>query len=212
MFLEPVRDCVPSFAYFGRSALAVDPVNRTRRSTEADYETEVFPGTILFTMGIEQHGRLPFLDTPLIQKGANLSSHAYGKPTNTVQFIHYTSNHPLGVKRGLIIGTVDRAYYLCDPQNLERELRYIKTILCPNGYPHHIIDSTLARRVQHLNNNGHAPPPILDRTIIVSLPFYPGISDKIQSLSRVRGFVVRLCIVGFPLELHLFARRNYPGT
>ncbi|KFD51937.1 hypothetical protein M513_07266 [Trichuris suis] len=108
-------------------------------------------------MEIEQHGRLPFLDTLLIRKGANISSHVYRKPTNTEQFIHYTSNYPLGVKRELITGMVDRAYYLCDPQNLERELLYIKTVLRRNGYPHHTLDSTLARRLQHLNNTGDTP-------------------------------------------------------
>ncbi|KFD63336.1 hypothetical protein M514_12477 [Trichuris suis] len=46
MVLEPVRDCVPSFAYVGRSALAVDPVTAPGRWSSGSLtspERSMFP-------------------------------------------------------------------------------------------------------------------------------------------------------------------------
>ncbi|KFD53499.1 hypothetical protein M513_05605, partial [Trichuris suis] len=167
-----------------------------RRGSEQpflDHLNNLFADTICFTMEIEQHRRLPFLDTLLIRKETNMSSQVYRKPTNTDQFVHYMSNHPLGVICGLIIGLVDRAYHLCDPQFLDRELRHIKTVLHRNGYPHRLIDSTVARRLQHLYSPGDAPRPSPDTKITIPLPFYPGMSDKVLSPSRDLSFVLRYC-------------------
>ncbi|KFD45352.1 hypothetical protein M513_13772 [Trichuris suis] len=164
-----------------------------RRSSEQpflDHLNRLFADTICFTMEVEQHGRLPFLGTLLIRKQTNISSQVYRKPTNTDHFVHYMSNHPLGVKRALIMGLVDRAYHLCDPQFLDRELWHIKTVLHHNGYPHRLIDSTVARRLQHHDSAGNAPRPSPDTKITIPLPFYRGISDKVLSLSRDLGFVL----------------------
>ncbi|KFD47104.1 hypothetical protein M513_12014 [Trichuris suis] len=136
-----------------------------RRSSEQpflDHLNRLFADTICFTMEVEQHRRLPFLGTLLIRKETNISSQVYRKSTNTDHFVHYMSNHPLGVKHGLIISLVDRAYHLCDPQFLDRELRHIKTVLHHNGYPHRLIDSTVARRLRHLDSPG--TPHDLHRT------------------------------------------------
>ncbi|KFD49035.1 hypothetical protein M513_10083 [Trichuris suis] len=154
-----------------------------RRGSEQpflDHLNSLFADTICCTMEIERHRRLPFLDTLLIRKETNISSQVYRKPTNTDHFAHYMSNHPLGVKRGLIIGLVDRAYHLCDPQFLDRELRHIKTVLHRNGYPHRLIDSTVARRLQHLDSPSNAPRPSPDTKITIPLPFYPGVTDKVR--------------------------------
>jgi hypothetical protein len=44
---------------------------------------------------------IPFLDVLVIQKETSLATKAYGKPTHTVWYLNFSSNHLPQVKRGL---------------------------------------------------------------------------------------------------------------
>ena len=61
---------------------------------------------VQFTLNIEKHNFLPFLDVGITKCGGKLITKVYRKPTHTQQYVHWNSNHPknmmLGVLKGLI--------------------------------------------------------------------------------------------------------------
>ena len=65
---------------------------------------------IQFTMELEQDRSLPFMDC-LVKRMENgdLSVSVYRKSTHTNRYLHYTSHHPLHVRRGVVKCLLDRA-------------------------------------------------------------------------------------------------------
>ena len=56
----------------------------------------------MFTVEVEQEGRLPFMDV-LLQRRENgtISTDVYRKPMNTERYLQFDSYHPLGAKRAV---------------------------------------------------------------------------------------------------------------
>ena len=75
-------------------------VKKGKEEELLDHLNSVRP-SIKFTMELEKDGKLPFLDCSL-QRGEDgmLTSTVYRKPTHTDRYLHYTSHHPVHVKRG----------------------------------------------------------------------------------------------------------------
>ncbi|KFD47073.1 hypothetical protein M513_12061 [Trichuris suis] len=83
---------------------------------------------------------------------------------------------------------VDRAHRLCDPQFLPAELGHIKRTFLYNGFPGKLVNSCITRRMRHLHGETAAREPTQD--IRITVPYYQGLSEKIQTISRDLGFTV----------------------
>ncbi|XP_046557557.1 uncharacterized protein LOC124266794 [Haliotis rubra] len=109
-----------------------------------------------FTMEEEADNKLPFLDV-LVQKQENkLSTTVNRKPTHTDQYLHFTSNHPLQIKKGIISTLTRRAKNICSTtETLEIELNHLRHVFIRyNQYPlklfNNVIRSTLNPRDKSL--------------------------------------------------------------
>ncbi|KAK4882178.1 hypothetical protein RN001_005497 [Aquatica leii] len=90
---------------------------------------------IKFTMEIESNGSLPFLDVLVTRKPDGLLGHSvYRKPTHTDRYLHASSHHHPAQKRSVIESLVHRAFSICQPENLDSELRHLTRTLVNNGY------------------------------------------------------------------------------
>ena len=98
---------------------------------------------ITFTMEIEQHNSIPFLDTLISKPESGPIQHqVYRKPTHTDRYLHYRSFHHPSVTQSVANTLVRRAYTISDQHHLQNELAHIKTALQENGYPSHKIRTT----------------------------------------------------------------------
>ena len=108
-----------------------------------------FHPTIKFTAEISEN-ETSFLDT-IIFKGERfrnesiLDIRTHYKPTETFQCTHFTSSHPLGVKRGFIKGEALRLLRTNSSETTFKEsISKFKSRLIARGYPHKMIQTTLA--------------------------------------------------------------------
>lgn len=58
--------------------------------------------TFKFTMETETETAIPFLDLLVIMEGSTLNIKVYRKPTHTSDYLHFQSNNPRHVKRGVV--------------------------------------------------------------------------------------------------------------
>ena len=112
-------------------------------------QTNNFHPTIKFTAEISEIGTT-FLDT-IIYKGDRfrndsiLDIRTHYKPTETFQYTHFTSCHPLGVKRGFIKGEALRLLKTNSSETMfEDNLSKFKSRLIKRGYPIELIRRTLS--------------------------------------------------------------------
>ncbi|KAJ8919385.1 hypothetical protein NQ315_016478 [Exocentrus adspersus] len=88
-----------------------------------------------FTMEVEENGKLPFLDVLVSRKADGTLGHTvYRKPTHTDRYMNKDSNHHPKQKRGIIKTLVERARRICDPDDIEKELKRLKEASAANGY------------------------------------------------------------------------------
>ncbi|KFD45899.1 hypothetical protein M513_13237 [Trichuris suis] len=151
-----------------------------------NYLNSLFPDTISFTIEKEMSGKLPFLDPLIIRTSGQLKTTVYRKPTHSNRHLHFSSHHPRAVMKGIIRDMVKRALDLCEPEFLREELHHIHKTLEENGYPSHFLRSVMQETIENsrrVHRNGLPGPRIL-------LPYYKGLSGKIQTLGRRLQFSV----------------------
>ena len=112
-------------------------------------QTNNFHPTIKFTAEISEI-ETTFLDT-IIYKGDRfrndsiLGIRTHYKPTETFQYTHFTSCHPLGVKRGFIKGEALRLLKTNSSETMfEDNLSKFTSRLIKRGYPIKLIRRTLS--------------------------------------------------------------------
>ena len=112
-------------------------------------QTNNFHPTIKFTAEISEI-ETTFLDT-IIHKGDRFRNDSildictHYKPTETFQYTHFTSCHPLGVKRGFIKGEALRLLTTNSSETMfEDNLSKFKSRLIKRGYPKKLMRRTLS--------------------------------------------------------------------
>jgi len=139
-----------------------------------------FHHRLSFTMEVGGD-RLDFLDLTLIRDNDRLISNWYTKPTFSGRFLNFHSQHPLTHKRGTIISLVDRVLLSSHPSYHKENLDLIIKILLDNGYPLHLIFSSIKRRLFHRLNhnlNLHNKRDDSKPTSFFTIPYVASIADK----------------------------------
>ena len=151
--------------------------------------------TLRFTYSISEES-VDFLDTR-IYKGDRfktsgiLDIQTYFKPTNTFQYLHYSSSHPKGNLKGLVKGEAIRFLRTnSDPTNFEHTLSTFRHHLLARNFPKNLVDPILAtvpfsarpQYVQPLNPN---PNPIPNSKTIPRFitPYSPYLNTLRQVLT-----------------------------
>jgi uncharacterized protein (UPF0335 family) len=108
-----------------------------------------------------------------IQRDASLITNVYRKPMHTGRYIHFKSDHPQHVKRGVVYNIVNRARVLCqEHKDFSSKIKTIKQDLMLNGYLQHFIDSVIKSR-----RNKHPSTDRIPHTTVIN-PYVRGISEK----------------------------------
>ncbi|KFD54650.1 hypothetical protein M513_04350 [Trichuris suis] len=160
-----------------------------KEETFLEHLNSLYPTKIKLTMEKEVDNKLPFLDVLVIKQGNNFKTTVYRKPTHSDRYLHFTSHHPMAVKRGIVKGMVDRAHAICDPTMLQSELRHITHALTANGYPNQLVNSIIAKCARD-NNNTNIKNSTTNNTVLF-LPYYNGVGERILKLAHSLNFKVR---------------------
>jgi uncharacterized protein (UPF0335 family) len=130
-------------------------------------------------MEVETNSNLSFLDVLVTRRVLNLSTRVYRKPTHTGQYLHFKSDHPQHVKRGVVRSLIDRAKVICQNQkDFNKEVKIIKHDLTLNGYPQRVIDSVMKSRKNNNPSTGKVPQSTGE------IPYVRGISEKFRRIGN----------------------------
>lgn len=105
----------------------------------------------------------------------------------------FFSGHARQVKIGLIISLTDRIFRICSPKFVEEELLLLKEILISNHYPGWLVDQTFSkRRKKFLECSDDILETTEKKDIFCSLPYVPGLSEKLKRILQNNGLKVAL--------------------
>ena len=134
--------------------------------------------SIKFTQETEVNNTLPFLDVLVERRNGEFVTSVYRKNTFTGQYVNFQSYCTQKRKVNLIRTLCDRAIKICSTTELDAEMNKISTILQENGFPEHLVKSTIKRRMQ---NEPPAETPTFGpdlQTISIEIPFLDKISPN----------------------------------
>ncbi|XP_065573268.1 uncharacterized protein LOC136035407 [Artemia franciscana] len=149
-----------------------------------------FDSNLQFTIELEDSGKLPFLDVLIIKNIPSLDFSIYRKPTHNDRYLHFSSNHPPCVKRGVVISLVDRFLKICSRNHVKSELDYVKDILFCNGYPINLIENIIDRRLKKIKQENRKPVPLdsgtlaIEKKTFTTLPYVSKLSDKLGKILK----------------------------
>jgi hypothetical protein len=129
--------------------------------------------TIKFTMEVEVIDILTFLDILVMKNGPELAMKMYWKPTHAGDYLHFKSNHPHHMKRGVVHSLINRAKVICqDQKDFNKEIKIIRYDLILNEDPQEFVDAIM----KPSRSNRPSSDTICQGTVII--PFMKGISKK----------------------------------
>ncbi|XP_038062371.1 uncharacterized protein LOC119732839 [Patiria miniata] len=133
----------------------------------------------------EQHGTIPFLDVKISRNlDGTLGHSVYRKPTHTDRYLHQRSFHHPSIKSSVNRILVQRAFEVCDQDNLKRELKHIQASLQWKGYkPNCITISKPDQWVSYTQGPSTVSPS-------VTLPYIGPASHHLQRILRQAGIKV----------------------
>ena len=150
-------------------------------------------GDLKFTRESKENNKLSFLDVLLLKNENSLDFKIYRKPTNNNRFLSFFSGHARQVKIGLIISLTDRIFRICSPKFVEEELLLLKEILISNHYPGWLIGQTFSKiRKKFLEFSDDILEKTEKKEIFCSLPYVPGLSEKLKRILQNNGLKVAL--------------------
>ncbi|KFD48516.1 hypothetical protein M513_10593 [Trichuris suis] len=186
-------------------------VKKGQEDALLEHLNSIFPGQIASTIEKEAGNKLPFLDVLVHRKGTSLRTTVHRKPTHSDRYLHFSSHHPISVKRGVVTGMVDRPVTIRDPEFLNSVLHHIATALQKNGYPQNFVTSTITRRLHTPSDRLHVE---VGSSPVITIPYYCGLGEQ-SRLGRQHGYrvyfksspnlrsLVRRDMIKFPFEERL---------
>ena len=138
--------------------------------------------TIKFTFE-HSDSNINFLDTNIyLDKKRTLQTTIYRKPTDKNLILHFTSHHPLHIKRNIIYTQVIRYKRIISTQyHLQKELTTLKNIFIARGYPGRLIQQQI-RKAQHIPRTQLLKDTIRIRNkkTIFKIPFQPKANQPLK--------------------------------
>lgn len=143
--------------------------------TILEYINKLVP-SIKFTLENPRNSSLPFLDVlvKIEQDGRPLFS-VYRKETHTNCYVHWFSQHSISTKRGILKGQFLRAFNICSPASLDKEIDNIRNIFGNLSYPTHFINKILRDTKSSFYG---AKEKITSKKIYVSAPLNLSYADS----------------------------------
>ncbi len=136
--------------------------------------------SIQFTVETETSGALPFMEVKVSatsRRNGNYETSVYRKPTHTNQYVQWNSAHPPSQKIGIFRTLLTRAKRIFSPANYNSEKSNLVEIFVQNGYPR----NQLAKEICKFENTQQQPnPKESEDSVILSVPYVPGFSDKLS--------------------------------
>uniref|UniRef100_A0A1B0D7A5 Helix-turn-helix domain-containing protein n=1 Tax=Phlebotomus papatasi TaxID=29031 RepID=A0A1B0D7A5_PHLPP len=145
-----------------------------------------------FTVEVEREGGLPYLDTFVIRKPANLETMWYKKPIASDRMLNFHSQHPLRQKIGTAIGLINRVDKLTT-NNKEQVKDIVFSKLRVNGFPPKLINvlwnRQIGRQVAHnTSQNMQANTEVMYK----SITYIPKLSDAIKRILCAETQTIKL--------------------
>ena len=114
---------------------------------------------IVFTMELEENGRLPYLDSMIHRSDRKLTTTVYRKPTHTDRYLPYDSHHPRSAKCSVVDSLLKRAedVITSEPEK-GAETHRIELALKRNGYPQSFITARHFHRQTKIPRNQQNNP------------------------------------------------------
>jgi hypothetical protein len=95
-------------------------------------------------MEVESNGTLPFLGAVVMKSGPKLAMKVSWKPTHAGCYLHFKSNHPHHVKRGVVHSLISRVKVIYqDQKGFNKEIKNIGHDVMLNEYPKEFVDSVM---------------------------------------------------------------------
>jgi hypothetical protein len=102
------------------------------------------PPIHFFTMEVEASDTLPFLDILVMRRGPKLTRKVYQKPTHTGCYLHFKSNHPQYVKRGVVHSSVNLAKVIYqNHKDFNNKIKNIRHDLVLSEHQKEFVDSVM---------------------------------------------------------------------
>ena len=127
-------------------------------------------------------GAIPFLDTFPRPSDNKIITSVYRKPTHTDRYLDFNSNHPKSAKRAVVRALTDRAKNVCSsPELLAKEMDHLGKVLRYNNYPKWMggRNNSLTGGFIDLERGNE-----VKKTVFISEPFFPGLSESFKQLFR----------------------------
>ena len=130
---------------------------------------------------------VPFLDVMVSISDGVLHTDLYSKPTDSHQFLHWTSCHPKHTKRSLPYGLAFRLNRICStPENLQLRVSELTGFLRDRGYSSRLVTTQISKALSIPRSDALKPTggseSSLDRVplVVTYHPSLPAISKIIQ--------------------------------
>ena len=94
----------------------------------------------------------------LEKKGTKVLTSVFRKKTHMDRYLHFDSNHPARVKRGIIQCLRHRAETVCDGSSWWREIRHLRQVFKANSYPEAVVKRNLRARQTSANSSQASQP------------------------------------------------------
>ena len=102
----------------------------------------------------------------------------YKKPTFTGQYLRWNSFNPRKQKICLINTLVHRALMICSKGKLSSELDNIRSIMAENGYPDHVVNSSITKKIRNFRRPPSCGPKKCP--VYLHLPWLGAISTRFE--------------------------------
>ena len=125
-----------------------------------------------------RHQKRMFLDVLVEKHDTEFITSVYRKPTFTGQHLRWNSFNLRKQKISLINTRVHRALMICSKGKLSSESDNIRSIMAENGYPDHVVNSSITRKIRNFRRPPSYGPK--KRPVCLHLPWLGAISTRFE--------------------------------
>ena len=139
---------------------------------------------IKFTIEESVDNVLSFLDTEIRIIGDEFESCVYRKSTNTDVLLNFGAVCPAAWKKGIILGSLNRAKLICSSLELfRREVNKLRLMFLKNGYSKSFFDKVLGsfENRQGKEKSDRKEKKDIDFNLMIKIPFVGSISYELKT-------------------------------